>query len=134
MIEQSCLFSYDTDDRRNRALIKVGNSGWSPPQSFEAIGQASEAIIEKEWEREPGDAHLGISISHGEGQYKLTKIVTIRARYVVESFLEDAIYFRQPGTKDFAVLEPGAKKEVLFLNSETPRLCLRLGDNNRNKW
>jgi vacuolar protein sorting-associated protein 13A/C len=128
------MFSYDTDDRRNRALIKVGNSSWSPPQSFEAVGQASEAVIEREWENDPGNAHLGITIGHGEGQYKLTKIVSIRPRYVVESFLDDAIYFRQPGSKEFAILEPGSKKEILFINSDTPRLCLRLGENNRNKW
>ncbi len=128
------MFSYDTDDRRNRTLIKVGNSGWSPPQGFDAVGQASEAVIEREWENDPGDAHLGISITHGLGQYKLTKIVTIRPRYVVESFVEDALYFRQPGAKEFAVVEPGAKKDILFLNSEIPRLCLRLGDSNRNKW
>ena len=67
-VEQSCMFSYDTDDRKNRALIKVGNSGWSPPQSFEAAGQASEAIIEPEYEDDLGEAHLGINIEHGVGQ------------------------------------------------------------------
>jgi vacuolar protein sorting-associated protein 13A/C len=67
-VEQSCMFSYDTDDRKNRALIKVGNSGWSPPQSFEAAGQASEAIIEREYEDDPGEAHLGVNIEHGVGQ------------------------------------------------------------------
>lgn len=60
--------------------------------------------------------------------------MTIRPRFVVESFLEEAIYFRQPGSKEFAVLEPGAKKDILFLSNESARLCLRLGDSNRNKW
>jgi vacuolar protein sorting-associated protein 13A/C len=128
------MFSYDTDDRKNRALIRVGTSGWSPPQSFEAVGQASEAIIPKEYEDELGDSHLGINIERGLGQYKLSKIITIRPRFVVESFLEDAIYFRQPGAKDFAVLEPGAQKEILVINNEVPRLSLRFGDSNRNKW
>ena len=62
------MFSYDTDDRRNRALIKVGASGWSSPQSFEAVGQAAEAVITKEYENDPGEAHLGISVAHGSGQ------------------------------------------------------------------
>ena len=53
---------------------------------------------------------------------------------MVESFLEDAIYFRQPGSKEFAVLEPGAKKDILFLSNESARLSLRFGDSNRNKW
>ena len=128
------MFSYDTDDRKNRALIKVGPSGWSPPQSFEAIGQASEAVILQEWEDDLGEAHLGISIDNGRGQYKHSKVVTIRPRFIVESFLDDAIYFRQPGTTDFSVLEPKAKKDILFLSNESARLCLRYGDNNRNKW
>jgi vacuolar protein sorting-associated protein 13A/C len=74
--ETSCMFSYDTDDRKNRALIKVGNSGWSPPQSFEAAGQASEAVIEREWEDDIGEAHLGVSIEHGLGQV-LTRKTTL---------------------------------------------------------
>jgi vacuolar protein sorting-associated protein 13A/C len=60
--------------------------------------------------------------------------VTIRPRFIVESFLDDAIYFRQTGSKEFSVLEPGAKKDILFLSNEVPRLCLRFGDSNRNKW
>jgi SHR-binding domain of vacuolar-sorting associated protein 13 len=62
------MFSYDTDDRRNRALIQVGESGWSPAQSFEIIGQSFEAILSREYEDDPGEAHLGISVSQGLGQ------------------------------------------------------------------
>ena len=131
MSGQSCMFSYDSDDRGNRTLIKAGTSGWSVPQSFDAIGQASNVVIEKEWEDELGDTYLGISIRHGLGQYKLTKIVTIWPRFVVESFLDDVIYFQQPGAKEFALLEPGAKKDVLLLRSETPQLCLRFAD---SRW
>ena len=133
-LEQSCMFSYDTDDRKNRALIKVGQSGWSTPQSFEAVGQSSEAIIRREWEDDAGEAHLGITIDNGLGQYKLTKIVTIRPRFIVESFLDDTIYFRQPGAKEYSVLEPGAKKDIVFLSNEVARLSLRFGDSARNKW
>ena|ERR1700721_896927 len=128
------MFSYDTQDRKNRALLKVGASAWSPPQSLDATGQASQAVIERQYEDDPGDAHLGISIHHGSGQYILTKIVTIRPRFVVESFLDHPIYFRQPGSTNFAVLEPKGKKDILFLSCDTPQLCLRFGDGNRNKW
>ncbi len=133
-LEQSCMFSYDTNDRKNRALIKIGQSGWSAPQSFEAVGQSFEAIIPREWEDDAGEAHLGITVDNGLGQYKLTKIVTIRPRYVIESFLDDAIYFRQPGAKEYSVLEPGAKKDIVFLSHEVARLSLRFGDSTRNKW
>ena len=61
------MFSYDTDDRKNRALIKIGQSGYSPPQSFEAVGQASEAVIPKEWKDDIVEAHLGITVEHGLG-------------------------------------------------------------------
>jgi vacuolar protein sorting-associated protein 13A/C len=127
--KQSCIFSYDTDDRKNRALIKVGPSTWSPPQSFEAVGQASECVIEGEMD----EAHLGINVETGLGQYKLTKVVTIRPRYIVESFLDEPIYYRQPGAKEYSVLDSGGRKDIIFLRSDTPRLCLRFGGN-RNKW
>lgn len=128
------MFSYDTDDRRNRAILKLGQSGWSTPQSFEAIGQSSEVVISSEREDDVGEAHLGITIDNGLGQYKLTKIVIIRPRFIIESFLDDAIYFRQPGAKEYSVLEPGAKKDIVFLSNEVPRLSLRFGDSTRNKW
>ena len=62
------MFSYDTDDRVNRALIKVGRSGWSPPQSFEAVGQSFEAIIPGEHSGDLSEAHLGITVARGQGQ------------------------------------------------------------------
>lgn len=132
--EQSCMFSYDTDDRRNRALIRVGQSGWSTPLSFEVVGQSFEAIIPWDREDDTGEAHLGITIDHGLGPCKLTKIVTIRPRFIVESFLDDAIYFRQPGAKEYSILEPGAKKDIIFLSNQVARLSLRFGDSTRNKW
>ena len=130
------MFSYDTDDRRNRALIKIDKWGYSysAPQSFEAVGQSYEVVIPKETENEPGEAHLGVSINNGVGQYKLTKVITIRPRWIVESYLDDAIYFRQPGAKDFAVLEPGAKKDIIYLSSDFARLQFRFGTSTRNKW
>jgi vacuolar protein sorting-associated protein 13A/C len=128
------MFSYDTDDRRNRALIRVGQSGWSTPLSFEAVGQSFEAIIPREWEDDAGEAHLGITIDHGLGSYKLTKIITIRPRFIVESFLDDAICFRQPGAKEYSILESGAKKDIIFLSNQVARLSLRFGDSTRNKW
>jgi vacuolar protein sorting-associated protein 13A/C len=128
------MFSYDSDERTNRALIKVDTSAWSAAQSFDAVGQASQTVIEKEYDDEPGDVRLGININRGLGQYKLSTIVTIRPRFVVESFLDEAIYFRQPGATTSTVLEPRAKKDVLFLSSESPQLCLRFGDGARHKW
>lgn len=128
------MFSYDTDDRRNRALIRVDKSAYSAPQSFEAVGQSYEVVIPKEYDNEPGEAHLGVNINNGFGQYKLTKIITIRPRWVVESYLDDALYFRQPGSKEFSVLEPGAKKDIIYLKNEYARLQLRFADSTRNKW
>ena len=129
------MFSYDTDDRKNRALIKVGQSGWSPPTSFEAIGQASEVVIAKESEDDMGEAHLGVTVDNGRvGHNKFTRVVTIRPRYIVESFLDDVVYFRQPGAKEYSVLEPGASKDIVFLRSDVARLSLRFGDSTRNKW
>ncbi len=32
------MFSYPSENKKNRALIKIGDSNWSKPQSFDAIG------------------------------------------------------------------------------------------------
>ena len=60
------MFSYPTDDRKNRALIKVGDSNWSKPQSFDAIGSTYEITLPSSTSR--SEMHIGVTVDEGEGK------------------------------------------------------------------
>ena len=77
------MFSYPTDDKKNRANLKVGESSWSKPLSFDAIGSAFEAVLPHSSAK--SEIHVGISVAEGEGKYKLTKVVTIAPRFIIKN-------------------------------------------------
>lgn len=60
------LFSFPTDDQKNRALVKVGDSAWSKPQSFDAIGSTYEVKLAAN----SGKANmlLGVAVDEGAGK------------------------------------------------------------------
>ncbi|KAM9888470.1 hypothetical protein OXX69_013045, partial [Metschnikowia pulcherrima] len=69
------IFSFDKDgDHSERALAKLGESQWSTPLSFDAIGQVTGMAVQI-----PGknsEKNFGVSIAEGEGKYNLTKVIT----------------------------------------------------------
>jgi vacuolar protein sorting-associated protein 13A/C len=60
------MFSFPTDDRKNRALLKVGDSEWSKPQSFDAIGSTYSVALNSSTGRQEMD--IGVSVEEGEGK------------------------------------------------------------------
>ncbi|KAK5142504.1 Vacuolar protein sorting-associated protein 13 [Rachicladosporium monterosium] len=117
------MFSFPTDDRANRALIRLGDSAWSQPVSFDAIG----AIVDVKLAAASGRAemHAGLNVMEGEGKYKLTKVVTITPRFIVKNRLTEEIQIREPGSSDFATLKPGELHPLRFLKQSTgQQLCL----------
>jgi vacuolar protein sorting-associated protein 13A/C len=60
------MFSFSTDDRKNRALIKVGDTEWSKPQSFDAIGSTYSVTLPSSSGRQEMD--VGIMVEEGEGK------------------------------------------------------------------
>lgn len=62
------MFSYPGDDRQNRAILKIGDSSWSRPQSFDAIGSAIEVVLPSSTKKK--EIHVGISIEEGEGKVR----------------------------------------------------------------
>ena len=65
------MFSFPTDDQKNRALLKVGDSGWSKPQSFDAIGSDISVSVPATSGR--SELHVGVSIAQGEGKVRKTR-------------------------------------------------------------
>ena len=59
------MFSFPTDDRKNRSLLKVGDSQWSKPLSFDAIGSSYEAVLPSS---SGSEMHVGVHIKEGEGK------------------------------------------------------------------
>lgn len=60
------MFSFPTDDRKNRALIKAGDSNWSKPQSFDAIGSSYAVTLPSAQGRT--EMHVGVDVREGEGK------------------------------------------------------------------
>lgn len=117
------MFSYPTDDRKNRALLKVGSSAWSQPVSFDAIGAAVDVKLPAESGR--SEMHAGLTVREGEGKYKLTKVVTITPRFVVKNKLAEDIQIREPGSSEATLLKTGELHPLRFLKQSTgQQLCL----------
>lgn len=68
------MFSYPNDDRQNRSILRVGDSSWSKPQSFDAIGSAVEVVLPSS--NKHTEIHIGISVEEGEGKVGLHHLIT----------------------------------------------------------
>lgn len=64
------MFNFPTDDRKNRALIKIGDSNWSKPVSFDAIGSSTDVTLPASSGR--AEMHAGLTVEEGEGKVCLT--------------------------------------------------------------
>ncbi|KAI8929325.1 hypothetical protein BC831DRAFT_410850 [Entophlyctis helioformis] len=113
------MFSYSTfEPLRSRAQIKVDNSEWSKPLSFEAVGSLFQVTVPIPSEQ--ANVHLGVSIKEGEGKYYLTKVVTFSPRFIVQNNLPEALYFRQ--TDSTAAMMVKSKESM-------PLLTLKAAEN-----
>ncbi|PNY25073.1 Vacuolar protein sorting-associated protein 13 [Tolypocladium capitatum] len=117
------MFSYGNDDHRNRALLKVDESEWSKPQSFDAIGSTSEVVLNSSSKQR--EIHLGITVKSGDGKYKMTKVVTLAPRFVLENKLGEEILVRESSSSGYMTLTPGALQPLHFMQkSAVKQLCL----------
>lgn len=126
------MFAFGADDLRNRAILKIGESSWSKPQSFDAIGSTTEVVLPSAVKST--EIHVGISIENGEGKYKMTKVVTIAPRFVLKNQMAEEINVREPGSSELMTLKPGALQALHFLQKTTTKqLCLCFPGLN-NQW
>ncbi|KAJ4155145.1 hypothetical protein LMH87_000404 [Akanthomyces muscarius] len=108
------MFSYgSSEDNRNRALLKFGDSEWSKPQSFDAIGSNSEVILNSATKNK--EIHIGITVNSGEGKYKMTRVVTLSPRFVLENKLGEEIYVRESSSPGFLTLAQAALRPLHFM-------------------
>ncbi|KAK3689238.1 hypothetical protein B0T22DRAFT_461182 [Podospora appendiculata] len=120
---QPLMFSFNNDDHKNRATLKISDSDWSKPQSFDAIGSTTEVVL-----RSPGrstETHLGITIDSGHGKYKMVKTVTLAPRYVIQNKLGEDINIREPSSSGLLALKSGALRPLHYLQrGDVKQLCL----------
>ncbi|KAB2579544.1 putative vacuolar protein sorting-associated protein vps13 protein [Lasiodiplodia theobromae] len=129
---QPFMFSFPTDDHKNRALIKVGDSNWSKPQSFDAIGSTYDVALPSAQGR--SDMHVGVTVEEGEGKYNLSKVVTIAPRYIIKNKMSEDINIREPGSSNILTLKNGDLLPLRYLRSgERQQLCLCFPGVN-NQW
>ncbi|AEO58474.1 hypothetical protein MYCTH_2305828 [Thermothelomyces thermophilus ATCC 42464] len=117
------MFSFNNDDHRNRATIKVGESEWSKPQSFDAIGSTTEVVLHSAGKN--AEIHLGVTVESGLGKYKLVKTVTLAPRYVIQNKLGEDINIREPSSSTLIPLKAGSLKPLHYLHrGGVKQLCL----------
>ncbi|KAJ5482720.1 hypothetical protein N7539_006166 [Penicillium diatomitis] len=126
------MYSYNNDDQKNRSILKVGDSGWSKPQSFEAIGSTFEVVFPDRQGR--SEFHSGFSVTEGQGKYKLTKVVTVTPRFILKSKLNEELLVREPGSSNVIQIGSGELVPLHFLRQVAEKqLCLCFPGVN-NQW
>lgn len=126
------MYSYPTDDRKNRSMLKIGDSDWSKPQSFDAIGSNFETVLPAKGSR--SEFHAGISVAEGEGKYKLSKVVTITPRFIIKNKLSEELHIREHGSSNVMIAKTGELLPLQFLRQAPEKqLCLCFPGVN-NQW
>lgn len=116
------MFSFPTDDKKNRALLKISDSQWSKPVSFDAIGSTTDVAFPAETGR--SEMHCGLTVEEGEGKYKLTRVVTLAPRFVIKNKLGEELNIREPGSSDVTTLQSGDLHPLRYLKQTTgQQLC-----------
>lgn len=117
------LYSYPTDDRKNRSLLKIGDSSWSKPQSFDALGSSYEVVLPAASGR--SEMHMGVSVSEGEGKYNLSKVVSLTPRFILKNKIGESLDLREPGSSEILKLENNDLRPMYFMRQvQEKQLCL----------
>ena len=126
------MFSFPTDNQKNRALIRVGESSWSQPQSFDAIGSEYNVLVPAAQGK--SEMHIGISITRGEGKYNLTNVVNLAPRFVIKSRLGEDIDIREPGSSEVTTLKSGSLHPLRFLRQSSAQQLSLCFPGLNNQW
>lgn len=126
------MFAYGADDQRNRAILKVGESSWSKPQSFDAIGSTVDVVLPSATKNT--EIHVGITVESGEGKYKMTKVVTLAPRFVLKNQMSEEINVREPGSSELMTLKPKALKALHFLQRGAAKQLSLCFPGLNNQW
>ncbi|ORY51917.1 hypothetical protein BCR33DRAFT_712120 [Rhizoclosmatium globosum] len=119
------MFSYSNfEPLRNRAQVRVANSDWSKPLSFEAVGSSFDLLVPASRGQE---VHLGVRVHEGEGKFFLTKVVTFTPRFMIRNNMTEDLHCRQE-SKQSPILIPSKASVPLhyFMERSQRQLSLRM--------
>lgn len=126
------MFAFEDNNQRNRVILKVGESNWSKPQSFDAIGSTVDVVLPSS--KRNAEIHVGITVEAGEGKYKMTKVITLAPRFILKNQMSEELDVREPGSGEVFTLKAGALQPLHFLQkSAIKQLCLCFPGLN-NQW
>lgn len=119
-------------ERNNRFVLRVGNSSWSKPLSFDVIGsEVGVAIPSARGDRE---LHLGLDIEDGLAKFKLSKVVKLTPRYMVQNMLEDTIYLAETEGGEAITIEPGERTPLHWLHVSSDKRAVLSYENHAGGW
>ncbi|KAI1310241.1 hypothetical protein EDD11_003857 [Mortierella claussenii] len=120
------MFSYGKAENGNRVLLQVGgNTQWSRPVSFEAVGSIMEIAVQAMERKE--EIHLGMNVELGKGKYALTKVVTITPRFILKNNLDEDLNFREFSSNNVTLLPAHQRVPLRYLRQGQQKLLsLRL--------
>ncbi|KAG0226679.1 hypothetical protein BGW42_003469 [Actinomortierella wolfii] len=115
------MFSYGKVEAGNRTLVQVGgDSQWSHPVSFEAVGSNMEIAVQAQERNE--EIHLGMNVELGKGKYALTKVVTFTPRYIIKNNLGEDLNFREAGSSNSTILPAGERVPLRYMRQGQQKL------------
>lgn len=126
------MWSFDSDDRGNRATIRVGDSKWSEPLSFDTLGKDSDVAILSS--TRPAEIHVGLHISEGLGKYHLSKIVTLTPRFIVHNKLSDDLQIRDSGSSALMTVGANSLAPLHFLRRSTQKQLVASFHGSTSSW
>ncbi|BEI82300.1 hypothetical protein CcaverHIS002_0301680 [Cutaneotrichosporon cavernicola] len=118
------MFSFPSDDRRSRLLLRVADSKLSQPLSFEPASADMQIVLPSV----KGDKnyYVGLSYTEGLGKYKLSKVITIAPRFLIKNLFKHAIQVRQISEpRQLTTVQPNEQEAILFLGArDAMQLCI----------
>lgn len=125
------LFSFDEfSNPHNRAVAKLGDSVWSKPLSFDAIGQ--ETGVRAQISGKQAEMCFGVSIAEGEGKFQLTKVVTFVPRYVLRNNLSETLLIVENGSTSQFELQPGELTPLHSMRKvDAKSICIKFAHNGK---
>ena len=117
------MLAFPNEDRRNRLFLKVDDSKWSKPLSFEPVAADMQVVMGGPSGQ--SDFYVGMSYAEGMGKCKLTKVITIAPRFIIKNKFSYGLKIRQRNTQNVIDIKPGGSAPIHQLQSQAPmQLCM----------
>lgn len=127
------LFSHLSDDKRNRAILRVGDSNWSKGINFDVVGANQQVTMQTS--TKTSEYRVGLTVSEGLGKYKLTKVVVIYPRFIIKNEADLPICLREDVSDQMLTIKPGKRALLsLFMKSTDPKLVVAFESPMGKRW